>query len=266
MNLKNDNGRIEIWVAVIGGIFAIIAAVISSDYFFPPKQPKSGNETRTPPASSYHNSISKAIKELGATNGNSYDLGARLSAIRSLQTIGITAPETDIKKMITSEIQRYIRSNIMDRKSKGEGIQEDRGTYRADDIVASLEALQAIRRSSGNMIKIDLSRINFDRVNLVKFDLEGFYFAFSRFQYAFLSGSKMKGADFSLGDLSYAAIWNADMSNANFHKVSLQGTKFANVQLGGSNIEQAKDKNVALFGVKGLRKDQIAQFPRFDGK
>ena len=265
MNLKNDRGRIEIWVAVIGGIFAIIAAIIGSGYFSPAKQPNN-NVTRTPPASNYHDSISKAIRELGATKNNSYDLGTRLAAIRSLQTIGITAPETDIKKIIASELQRYIRSNIIHRKFRGEGIQEDRGTFRADDIVASIEALQAIRRSSGNIIKIDLSNINFDHVNLVKFDLEGFYFAFSTFQYAFLSSSKMKEADFSLADLSYAAIWNADMSNANFHKVALRGTKFANVQLSGSNIEEARDKNVALFGVKGLRKDQIAQFPRFDGK
>lgn len=117
---------------------------------------------------------------------------------------GITTPEIDIKNIITSELQRYIINNVIHQKSTGEGIEEDHGTFRADDIVSSIEALQAIRRLSGNKIKIDLSNINFDHVNLVDFDLEGFYFSNSTFRYVFLSGSNMKEAHFNFADISMA--------------------------------------------------------------
>jgi uncharacterized protein YjbI with pentapeptide repeats len=217
-----------------------------------------------PSSQGHHLSIDKALRDLGSTKGNTYDLRSRMAALRTLQTIGIETSEIDIKRMIMNELQTYIKANVRDRKTSGEGIEEDRGTFRADDIVAAIEALQAIRRASGGRLDVDLTNINFDRVNLVKLDLESFNFAFSSFQHAFLSGSNMKNALFNFANLSYAAIWNADMSGANFHKAILRGTKFANVQLAGSNIEQAADRQVALFGARGLTKDQIARFPRYD--
>lgn len=270
MFLNKNQGKTEILVALITGIFLVIGAIIGSEHFFPKVKDPKTEQTDTPADTNVVADstvlISKAIRDLEATRNNSYDLTTRLSAIRSLQMIGKSTPDTEIKKMIKNELQRYIKSNLAQRKSKGMGIQEDRGTFRADDIVASIEALQTIRRSSGNRIKIDLSNLNFDRVNLVNLDLEGVYFAYSTFRHAFLSGSNMKDGTFNFADLSHAAIWNANMTNAKFYKAILRGTKFANVQLSGSNIEEAKDKNVALFGAKGLRKDQIAQFPRFDRK
>ncbi len=94
--------------------------------------------------------------------------------------------------------------------------------------------------------------------------MEGFYLAYSTFQYAFL-GPKLKDAIFNFADLSHAAIWSADMTNASFIKAILRVTKFANVQLGGSNIEQAADRSVEVFhDVKGLTKEQVVQFPRSD--
>lgn len=270
MFLNKNQGKTDILVALITGAFLVIGAIIGSEHFFPkPKDPET-EQSDTPSDANFVPDItvliSKAIRDLEATRNNSYDLATRLSAIRSLQMTGKSTTDTEIKKMITSELQRYIKNNLAKRKSKGMGIQEDRGTFRADDIIASIEALQTIRRSSGNRIKIDLSNLNFNHVNLVNLDLEGVNFAYSTFRHAFLSGSNMKDTTFNFADLSHAAIWNADMSNAKFHKAVLQGAKFANVQLSGSNIEEAKDKSVVLFGAKGLRKDQIILFPRFDGK
>jgi len=194
------------------------------------------------------------------------ELATRLSGIHTLQVIGTSSGQNSRtnQQLIIDILQRFIRQNIAYRKAVGTGIQEDRGTFRADDIIDSIKALQAIRRASGATLNIDLSNIDFDHVNLVGLDLEGFNFNYSRFQYAFLSGSKMAGASFDFADLSYAAIWNADMSKSTFNGAILQDTKFANVDLFGSTIEQASVRSVALFGVDGLTPQQFAAFPRRD--
>ncbi len=226
--------------------------------FFPSIPIEKPLHARTAPSNTGISQYSQALNNL-----RSKELEIRRPAIQELRMIGTQSSDIEMKKAVKQDLERFVRKNIMNRKAKGEGILEDRGTYKAEDIVTALRALQAVKRSSGGRLEVDMTNINFDRVSFGKIDVEGFDFTHSSFQYAFLP-KIMKNAIFDHADLSFAAIWNSDMSNASFHKTILNGTKFANVELRRSNIEQAADKRVALFGAKGLTKDQLDKFPRHD--
>lgn len=255
---KVSNPILRIFSFLLGAGLVGMALLAPPTPPYPPGNVTTPNNPQQPDLTSQ---ISQAETQLASSN-----LATRLSGIHMLQTIG--SGNSDIarsdQQMIIDILQRFIKQNINDRKTAGAGILEDRGTFRADDITDSFKALQAVRRASGATLAIDLNNTNFDHVNLTELDLEGFNFSHSSFQYAFLSGSSMVGANFNFADLSHSAIWNADMSRATFQEAILFDTRFANVDLLGSNIEQAADRNVSLFGVDGLTQAQYDLFPRRD--
>lgn len=205
--------------------------------------------------------VGDAIKNLESKNS----IVTRLAGIRDLEVIGINETSSQTQRLIMDELEQYIRRNIANSKRKAEGIKEYLGTFRADDIVAALEALQAIRGASGEMQDVDLRDINFDRVNLSYLNLSGFDFSHSTFRNSFLSGSNMKNANFDHANLSGSVFWSSvvsDMTNASFHQANLYQVKFANVNLTGSNIEESIDKRLKTCEkVRGLTGAQRQLFP-----
>jgi uncharacterized protein YjbI with pentapeptide repeats len=154
---------------------------------------------------------------------------------------------------------------VDDRKRSGPGIKKDRGTFLAEDIIAALKALQILRETSKAPIRILLTGIDFDNINLAPpggLDLSYFDFSYSTFNHSFLSGCKCRYTNFSFATFHSAAIWNADFAHANFKKANLSGAKFANVNFQGSNIEEASNLNVQVFAEpKGLTEHQRSLLP-----
>jgi uncharacterized protein YjbI with pentapeptide repeats len=159
--------------------------------------------------------------------------------------------------MAASLLAEYVRFNIDDRKRLGPGIREDRGMYIPSDIIQALIALQELRKANDGKLIIRLWGLNFDRINLAYVDLEAFDMSFSIFRNAAL-GPKLRGVRFQFAVFDNTAIWNADLSGANFHKAAMKNAKFMTPELTNTNIQEAFGLEEMLLFCKpiGLSSEQ----------
>lgn len=194
--------------------------------------------------------FSRIVEDLDAWEGNDFDLQKRLAAIHAISSLAYEdKPPTFIKNAVDI-LTTYIELNISDRKRQGPGIIHDRGTYLAKDIIAALKTLQQLQQASSGSVHVNLVNIDFSNTNLAPpggLDLSYFRFHYSNFDHAFLSGCTCRYTEFNFATFDDAAIWNADFAGARFHKSNLQNSKWANVNLANTNIDEAADLNVALM-------------------
>jgi hypothetical protein len=205
------------------------------------------------------------IKDLSSMANGDYDLQTRLSAIYAIPSLANDARSETFYTNATRVLVNYIETNITDRKRKGPGIVCDRGTYKAQDIIAAFKVLQQLQKASSNTIEIALIGIDFTWINFVEtggLDLSRFKFHYSHFDNAFLSACICRYTEFNFATFNGAAIWNADFTGARFHKANLKNSKWTNVEFSGSNIDEALDHRVALMASpKGLTRHQQSLFP-----
>ena len=212
--------------------------------------------------------ISKAGMQLGAKNNNEIDLHTRLVAIASLKLLSTIKPPLEYYEAAADLLEIYIRLNLATRKTmKGEekiGVKFnlDRECWRAEDIDAAIIALQKIRTASKGKVQVKLKFLDFSFIDLDHRSLEGFDLSFSKFRNAAM-GKNLRHTIFDFADLYNVALWNTDMSNASFHKTKLTRARFVNVNLTGTNIEEAKTKDTGIFVVSGLKPEQSDLFSNY---
>lgn len=206
--------------------------------------------------------ITEAGLQLGAKKDKEIDLDTRLAGITTLRLLASLKAPIEYSEASKVLLETYVRLNLIARKNDSFGVEKDRGITRPLDIVAAIDALQHIRKATGGNISVNLSRLDFTRMDLSYVDLEGFNLSFSKFNYARL-GPKLSHTNFDFANLSYAAIWNADMSFASFHKTILLKSRLLNVDLAGTNIEEACNKNTTIFTVSGLTQKQSSLFQNY---
>lgn len=212
--------------------------------------------------------ISKAGLQLGAKKNNEIDLHTRLVAIASLKLLSTIKPPLEYYEAAVDLLEIYIRLNLATRKTmKGEekiGVKFnlDRECWRAEDIDAAIVALQEIRTASKGKVQVKLKFLDFSFIDLDHRSLEGFDLSFSKFRNAAM-GKNLRHTIFDFADLYYVALWNTDMSYASFHKTKLTKARFVNVNLTGTNIEEAKTKDTERFTVSGLRPEQSDLFSNY---
>lgn len=184
--------------------------------------------------------LSRANTRLAANKAGDFDLDARLAGISDLRVLATRNVDLRIWQIAVDVLTNYIRTNLPDRKRFAPelGIEEDRGMYRAEDIHQALQALQELRQASKGELQIKLSGIDFDRVTLAYADLSGFDLSYSTFRRGAL-GPNLRDVNFSFATFENTAIWNADLSDSNFHKAQMAGIKLMNPELANTNIEEA---------------------------
>lgn len=94
--------------------------------------------------------------------------------------------------------------------------------------------------------------------------MAGFYFNFSDFEHAHLSGCNCNRANFQHTNLRSVAVWNADFSGVDFEQADVSGSKWANVNFAGSNIEKTLNHAHIIFmaAPKGLTRYQQELFSK----
>ena len=214
--------------------------------------------------------ISIATQKLYRRLDGKPDIAERMLALRVLKSRAEETPSPTVTylEQVVEVLTNYIRYNIDERRGPGPEVYEDRGTFRPEDIVLALKVLQIAREKAKGIysqsIKVDLHDIDFRNINLTGLNLREFDFSYSDFEHAFLSGCICQRAVFRFAQFRAAAIWNANFENVDFHKADLAGSKRANVDLAGSNVEEALNHDkIALFAKpKGLTPSQAVLFRR----
>lgn len=272
--LRNPSVVAALVAAVAAGVFALLEVVIKPDFWTEWRKAMSGGEAAAPatafdlksgPVSARLAEMQRALAHRVAGKP---DLETRRRAITALVTLSGEAPPDAYYAQAIGMLTQYVRDNIAERRGPGEEVDVDRRvpTYRPRDIIAALEGLQAIRRAGPERAQVALDGVDFRQINLEKLDLEGFYFAHADFTSANLSDCRCRGADFRHARLRGTAIWGttapADFRDVNFLAADLSGSRWANVDFAGSNIEQATGLGQLglLADARGLTPAQRAKF------
>lgn len=243
--------------AVVAGVFGLLTIVLRSQF---PESPRSSASAPTiatlpePAAATFDFAVVPVSARLAEIQrGLSHrvagkpDIQTRRRAITALVTTsGEQPPETYYAQAIEL-LTQYVKDNVDERRGPGEQVEVDGRvpTYRPLDIVAAIEGLQIIRRGSGERVKVSLGAVDFHQINLEELDLESFYFGHADFSKANLSDCRCRLTDFRHAVFRGTAVWGktegkpADFREANFLQADLTGSKWANVDFTGSNIEKA---------------------------
>lgn len=116
---------------------------------------------------------------------------------------------------------------------------------RDESVIAALGALQAVRKSAPQPPDVRIGGIDFSYMSLEGVDLSGLDASHGVFRHAFLSGCNCERTVFDHADLREAVIWTRQTSNfraARFTGSVISGSKWANVDFTGSNIEHASGR------------------------
>lgn len=272
--------------ALIVGVFGIITVIINPGFwldfrslFFGPQHPVNTAPKRRPyiENGSASTQITQIMRALEHRLGSQPDIDTRREAIAALLLMADEKPSTALLNKAADILITYVRKNIDERRAPGKDVKvykpdkpDTLPVFRPKDIIDALEALREIRRASGDTITIRIGAVDFHQINLRNLNLEGFYFGHANFSNGILSDCHCRGADFRHAKFHGTATWGtkvnekpADFREVNFLEADLSGSKWANVDFTGSNIQSAVG-----HGQVGLMKDhhglttsQLALFP-----
>jgi hypothetical protein len=253
--------------AIISGLFGLASEILQPGFWMQFKETVLDRERRLDfDVERESVFFARVFDALERRTGSAPDIPARLKAITALRFRTAETPSQAYYPQAVEYLVSYVNRNVEERRRPGERVEVDeRGpdVYRPADIIAAIEALQIIRRASGESLPVSLNGIDFHQINLAGLDMEGFQFAHADFGFAFLSKCRCRGADFQHAKFRGAAIWNADFREANFRRAQLAGSKWANVDFSGSNLEEADGLGQLAFfaDAKGLTAAQRVKLP-----
>ena len=184
---------------------------------------------------------------------------ARMRAISALAGVAETGATPAFFSEAARILVKYLeeiadnRRHVVDDFSTPYG--PDRTVTRPHDVIEALIALDVLRDAAPAPLPVKIGSIDFSFMDLSRLDLSGFDAGHGTFRNAFLSACDCRDAIFDHADLRGAVIWSSQTSqfqNTTFVNANVQGSKWANVDLTGSN----------LSGVRGIPEVWVSILPR----
>jgi hypothetical protein len=264
--------------AIVAGIFGLVTIILKPEYWRAWWEfLRAASEQSTAPASRsalHLGPVSARLGEIRRTLASRVDgkpdIDARMRALTELVTISGEQPPEAYFKQAAEMLAGYVKDNIDERRAPGPRVEVDPrppGVFRPADIIIAIEGLQAVRRASQGRVEASLAGVDFHRINLSDLDFEQFDFSHADFSHAFLSNCRCRGASFAHAKFIGTAIWGtherpAEFRDVRFDGADLTGSKWANVDFSGSNIEKATGhaQRGLLADARGLTPEQRALF------
>lgn len=203
--------------------------------------------------------FTKAIEQLGKTDGTTPNIEVRLGAIYALERIALDSPRDHwtIMEVLTA----YVRQNAPLRPE----VPYTEGEKPRTDIQAILTVLG--RRKTGShrerdTHRLDLSSSRLCGAYLERTRLQGASFNKANLREAALDQAELQKTWMSEANLQHASLWKTDLKEAELYKADLSralicGANFSGASLIGTKLERANLFEANLQEVVAATPEQI---------